>query len=82
MYRIKKEIPLEDLKKFGYEKKQKLYVKKIFKYIDYTYFEVFINTYTREIDACDGYSFYFKINDEDIKIYIEDLIQANIVEKV
>lgn len=82
MYRIKQEISLKKLKRFGYEKEDKLYVKKIYKTSDYTYFEVFINIYTRKIDAYDGYSFCFKINDKDIKTFIEDLIQANMVEKL
>lgn len=82
MYRIKEEVSLKKLKRFGYKKEDKLYVKKIYKTSDYTYFEVFVNIYTRKIDAYDGYSFHCKINDENIKAFIGDLIKANMVEKV
>ena len=82
MYRIKEKVSLKKLKRFGYEKEDNLYVKKVYKTSDYTYFEVFVNMYTREINAYDGYSFSFYINDDDIEKVIEDLIKANMIERL
>ena len=82
MYRIKEKVSVKKLKRFGYEKEDNLYVKKVYKTSDYTYFEVFVNMYTREINAYDGYSFSFHINDDDIEKVIEDLIKANMIERL
>lgn len=76
-------VDLKELEKFGYffDKKDNTYIKKIHKTSDYTYFTVYINLKNRRIEVSDGYSYSFYINDEDTEKYIDDLIQAGLVEK-
>lgn len=83
-YKLKNEIKFKDLKKIGYKKDNGYYRKYDEGYrvqIHSYYKDILVYKYRENSDWGDFIG-HLKEDDEEIKAYIQDLIKADLVEKV
>lgn len=78
MKKIKEDIDLKELEKYGYEEENGVYVK----HTNDTYYgyqvNISIEPYTRIIEKC----FYWTCFSFNVEKYIQDLIKADYVEEI